>query len=248
MIHRTAIVATFLFLGAIAAATTAFVVPSPLFTPSSRITSKSTSVPAPSTIHHVVQSNTKTKGYDPKWKKQKTIAEEMGSAGDVGFDGVGLKGTIPVTFKQGNATKTSMAWAGQPLRDVATQAGQFIKYGCGKGECGTCECMVNGKWVRPCISTVPATDAGEAILVQVKATKAKTVSSGKFYSIRSIILGFWNNVLGMIGFVKTRRAARQNWEERHQYEEFVRIKTAEKRAARLQREAAAALALEGGSA
>jgi hypothetical protein len=82
----------------------------------------------------VVASNSKGKPYEPKWKKKKTLAEEQGSINDLGFEATGLKGTIPVVFRQGNETKTSMAWAGQPLRDVATQAGQFIKYGCGKGE------------------------------------------------------------------------------------------------------------------
>ena len=53
-------------------------------------------------------------------------------------------------------------------------------------------------------------------------------------------MGFWNNLLGMIGFVKFRRAAIKNWEERRAYEELVRVKTIEKRMQRLAREAAAA--------
>jgi len=89
-----------------------------------------------------VSKPTKKKGYEPKWKKKKTLAEEVGAAGtDGNFDRVGIKGDIPVVFKQGNSTKMTMATRGQPLRDVATQAGQFIKYGCGKGECGTCEAL-----------------------------------------------------------------------------------------------------------
>lgn len=82
----------------------------------------------------VVAGNSKGKPYEPKWTKKKTLAEEQGSVNDIGFENVGLKGTISVVFRQGNETKSSMAWAGQPLRDVATQAGQFIKYGCGKGK------------------------------------------------------------------------------------------------------------------
>jgi len=86
--------------------------------------------------------NRRKKGYEPKWKKKKTLAEEVGDSIAAGsFSNVGIKGDIPVTFKQGNVTKTTMASVGMPLRDVAIQAGQFIKYGCGKGECGTCEAL-----------------------------------------------------------------------------------------------------------
>ena len=128
-----------------------------------------------------------------------------------------------------------MALAGQPLRDVATQAGQFIKYGCGKGECGTCECLVNGQWIRPCCASVPPVAADQSYVVTVKETKAKVVSSGKFYSAKSFALGFWNNLLGMVGFVKARRKARENWKERQEYEELIRVKTLEKKMARAAR-------------
>ena len=173
--------------------------------------------------------------YVPKWKKKGTLAEESGNIDSLGFENVGLKGTIKVSFQQGNVTKTSMAWAGQPIRDVATQAGQFIKYGCGKGECGTCECMVNGQWIRPCTATVPATAGAPGALpfvINVKEVKAKSTSSGTFFSIRSFLMGFWNNLLGMVGFVKFRRAARKNWEERQEYEALVRQKTLERKLAR----------------
>lgn len=187
------------------------------------------SVQRPFTLIHAgaVQSETPKAGYVPKWKKKNTIAEELGSIGDVGFENVGLKGSIPVIFKQGNETKTSMAWTGQPIKDVASQAGQFIKYGCGKGDCGTCECMVNGKWIRPCVATVPAMSKGEELIIQLKAMKSKGTSSGTFFSIRSFLMGFWNNLLGMIGFVKFRRAARKNWEERREYEARVLQRTLE---------------------
>ena len=48
-------------------------------------------------------------------------------------------------------------------------------------------------------------------------------------------MGFWNNLLGMVGFVKMRRAARENWEERKAYESLVRQKTMEKKLQRMQR-------------
>ena len=203
------------------------------FTPSLLFGSSALSSPHRVALN-AVQTNGQGSGYVPKWTKKSTLADEQGSIKDIGFEKVGLKGTIPVVFKQGNDTRTSMAWTGQPLRDVAAQAGQFIKYGCGKGECGTCECMVNGKWIRPCISTVPAMATGEELIVQVKAVKSKSSSSGTFFSIRSFIMGFWNNLLGMIGFVKFRRAAKQNWDERKAYEELVAQKALEKKLRRAQ--------------
>lgn len=167
------------------------------------------------------------KKYEPKWVKKETL-------GGDGLDekGKGLIGDIPVVFKQGNSTKRTMALVGQPLSDVATQANQFIKYGCKKGECGTCECMVDGKWIRPCVESVPAIPKGQELVIQLKALKSKSTSSGKFYSVRSFFMGFYNNALGMIGFVKTRRESKKNWQDRLEYEELVRIKTLEKKSAR----------------
>jgi ferredoxin len=187
----------------------------------------------------------KKERYVPKWKKKQTLAEEMAVdpalPPTAKFDKIGIKGNILVSFKQGDETKTTMALPHQPLRDVATQAGQFIKYGCGKGECGTCECLIGGKWQRPCSTTVQqamvATDTvisndpnnPTTLLVQVKDVKAKVVSSGKFYSIRSFLLGFWNNFLGMIGFVRSSKAAKNNWQERMDYEKLVAQKALEKK-------------------
>jgi aerobic-type carbon monoxide dehydrogenase small subunit (CoxS/CutS family) len=167
-------------------------------------------------------------GYVPKWVKKKTLAEELG---DLDFQDKGIKGTVSVVFQQGDETKTTMAMPGQPLRDVATQAGQFIKYGCGKGECGTCEAMCNGKWVRPCKDVVPVGVAGE-IVVTVKEVAKKSKSSGKFFSVKSFFMGFYNNLLGMVGFVKYRQNAKKNWEERQEYEDLIRQLTLEKRAKR----------------
>lgn len=181
------------------------------------------------------------RNYEPKWKKQETLAEKLAKEGK--FDGsspadVGLVGSVPVVFKQGNATKTTMAIVGQPLSEVATQAGQYIKYGCGKGECGTCESLCNGKYIRPCTETVPNT--GEELVIVVKEVKNKSKSSGKFYSVRSFLFGFYNNILGMVGFVRTRKYAKRNWQERQEYEQNLKILTAKKKAERLAREQAAA--------
>ena len=183
-------------------------------------------------------------GYVPKWKKKKTLADD---SGNLDFSAKGIKGTVPVLFKQGDVTKSTMAMPGQPLRDVATQAGQFIKYGCGKGECGTCEAMCNGKWVRPCKDVVPVgLDAEEEIVVTVKDIASKTTSSGQFFSIKSFFMGFYNNVLGMVGFVKYRQNAKKNWEERQEYEDLIRTLTLEKRKARLARQGYPELAAKVG--
>ena len=168
------------------------------------------------------------KNYKPKWQKKETLVDDMG--GEVSVLDKGLIGTIPVIFKAGDEIKETVALPGQPISEVASQAGQFIKYGCGKGECGTCEAMCNGKWIRPCTASVPIDLAdGEELVIQVKKVKNKSRKSGKFYSFRSIFMGFYNNVLGMVGMVITRRAAKKNYNERMEYEDMVAKLTAEKK-------------------
>mmetsp|Transcript_14635 Transcript_14635/g.21620 ORF Transcript_14635/g.21620 Transcript_14635/m.21620 type:complete len:232 (-) Transcript_14635:84-779(-) len=177
----------------------------------------------------------KEKGYVPKWTKKLTLAEQtaLENGGNVDYKDVGLIGNVPVVFKEGKETKTTMALVGQPLSDVATQAGQFIKYGCKKGECGTCEALCNGQWVRPCMATVPADlTPGQDLVIQVKEIKKKSKSSGKFFSVKSFFMGFYNNLIGMVGFVTTRRAAKKNYQERMEYEDLIAQKTAAKKAAR----------------
>lgn len=137
-----------------------------------------------------------------------------------------------MVFKMGDETRTSVANVGDPLQDVASQAGQYIKYGCGKGECGTCESLCNGQWIRPCTAVVPAdydVDGSGQYVIQVKEVKNKAKSSGKFYSVRSFLFGFYNNVLGMAGMVITKRAAKKNYEERIEYEEMVKQRALEKK-------------------
>lgn len=170
------------------------------------------------------------KNYEPKWKKLKTLADKEGKAAP---KDIGLEGQISVVFKQGDKTIKTVASAGDPIRDVASQAGQFIKYGCGKGECGTCQALCNGKYIKPCMAIVPGDIApGEDYVIQVKEVKAKGKSSGKFYSARSFVMGFYNNLLGMYAFVKDRRLARRNYLERIEYEDMIEKKAAEKRALR----------------
>ena len=177
-----------------------------------------------------VRSHSVALNYEPKWKKKETLADQ--SSGDnVDFKDLGIEGSIKVVFKEGDEEKTTMANVGDPIRDLASQTGTFIKYGCGKGECGTCEALCNGKWIRPCMATVPSDLAeGEEYTIQVKSVKAKSKSSGKFYSVKSFFMGFYNNLLGMVGFVMTRRAARKNYQERMDFEDEVRRLTLEKKA------------------
>uniref|UniRef100_A0A7S1B4V7 2Fe-2S ferredoxin-type domain-containing protein n=1 Tax=Corethron hystrix TaxID=216773 RepID=A0A7S1B4V7_9STRA len=188
-----------------------------------------------STCLSVIESEKKNKGYERKWKKKQTLADQLQIDGKLPSDpeANGLVGDIPVIFKTGNNTIQTLAIAGQPLSEVASQAGVFIKYGCGKGDCGTCESMCNGKWIRPCVSLVPSDlQNGDEYVVQIKKTKNKAKSSGRFYSVRSILFGFYNNVLGMWGFVRTRKEAKKNWQERQDYEKRLEEIVAEKRAAR----------------
>eukprot|EP00967_Tisochrysis_lutea_P139153 scaffold252322_cov40-Tisochrysis_lutea.AAC.1 len=159
-----------------------------------------------------------------------TLAEKEGGADILGAAGVGLTGTIPVVFRQGNDTLTTMATAGQPLSsvrklatisasgDVAAQAGQYIKYKCRKGECGTCAVRVDGQWIKTCSVSIPFVPEGESYEVRahitlgsnalgsegvfVRGTMVKPSKSSRFFSFKSFIAGFRNNFLGMVGFVK----------------------------------------------
>lgn len=108
-----------------------------------------------------------------------TLADEAGGLADVkDASAVGLVGTIPIIFEQGNETLETMAIVGQPLSEVASQCGQYIKYKCGKGECGTCEVRVEGKWIRTCSTRVPALPPGEVYNVHVRASALLPVSVG----------------------------------------------------------------------
>mmetsp|Transcript_15007 Transcript_15007/g.27290 ORF Transcript_15007/g.27290 Transcript_15007/m.27290 type:complete len:245 (-) Transcript_15007:139-873(-) len=181
----------------------------------------------------------KKEGYVPKWKKIATLADSTGT-GDLSAKDKGLAGAIPIKFQQGKGESATFietaAMPGQPLKLVASQAGQYITYGCGKGECGTCESLCNGKYLRPCVDVVPTdlepdAETGEyaTLVIQVKGTKAKVVSSGKFFSAKSFILGFWNNLLGMGGLVRDRRKAKKNWQDRISNEDAIQKLTEEKK-------------------
>jgi hypothetical protein len=97
---------------------------------------------------------------------------------------------------------------------VAAQAGQFVKYKCLKGECGTCEVQVDGKWIRTCVTRVPALPPGEAFEVRVRGSMVASKAASRFFSIRSFIAGFRNNLLGMIGFVREGRKSTNQFQQR----------------------------------
>lgn len=211
------------------------------FTISSPLTSHTDTLSFPLSMSSATENekSAKKEGYVPKWKKKATLAEITGT-GELSAEDKGLAGAIPITFQQGKGESATFietsAMPGQPLKLVASQAGQYIKYGCGKGECGTCESLCNGKYLRPCVDVVPTdlepdaeTGKYASLVIQVKGTKAKVVSSGKFFSVKSFLLGFWNNLLGMGGFVRDRRKAKKNWQDRMTNEDEIKRLTAEKK-------------------
>ena len=131
---------------------------------------------------------------------------------------------------------------------VAAQAGQYIKYKCRKGECGTCEVHANGQAVRTCQTVVPALAAGEAYVVEVPLLKSKTKKASRFFSIKSFFAGFKNNLLGMVGFVRAGRKEKEAFNDRMSEEqrikELVAAKKAAKAAGNLDRKLANALPLK----
>jgi len=163
-----------------------------------------------------------------KWQNERTkLADDPNTIKDSG-----LAGAIQVLFKQGNATKMTRAEVGTPLSEVASQADQFIRYKCKKGECGTCEVQVNGKWVRTCVATVPYVE--DVFEVTVKPTMMKGQGkASKFYSVKSFIMGWYNNILGMVGFVKTSATEGKNFRDRLDGEDEVARLVAERKAKRL---------------
>merc|ERR1712129_111322 len=169
-----------------------------------------------------------SRGSHRKWEKAATLGETSGAT-DLSS---GLTGTIPVEFSYGNQSITTMAFAGQELSAVAAQSGQYIKYQCKKGQCGTCEVRVDGKWIRTCVSQVPYVDPGQTYKVQVKSSMKKAKSASGFYSFRSIFAGMKNNIVGMFGFLREGQKSQSRFEERIGGEEELMKLVAEKKAAK----------------
>jgi hypothetical protein len=166
------------------------------------------------------------------WSKRETLAEKAGGLADKGGAAIGLIGTIPVEFAQGDGVLVTLAMPGQPLSEVAAQAGQFIKYKCGKGECGTCEVRVDGKWIRTCSTRVPALAPGETFKVHVRGSMVSGKKASGFFSVKSFFDGFRNNFLGMVGFVREGRKSTDQFQERLETERMVLEMAAKKKAAK----------------
>ena len=66
--------------------------------------------------------------------------------------------SIPVRWPDGRITHEII---GQDWLVAASGAGISIPTGCLGGSCGACEIDVNGKTVRACISTVPASKSAK---------------------------------------------------------------------------------------
>jgi len=66
--------------------------------------------------------------------------------------------TITVQWPSGTTTEATV---GNDWLVAASAAGVSIPTGCLGGSCGACEIEVNGKVVRACISTVPASKSAK---------------------------------------------------------------------------------------
>ena len=62
---------------------------------------------------------------------------------------------------------------------------------------------------------------------------ASAAKSSKFYSFKSFVMGWYNNILGMVGFVKTSATEGKNFRDRLDGEDEVARLVAERKAARL---------------
>ena len=107
--------------------------------------------------------------------------------------------SIPIAFVPDNEndsfgpTEVS-AEVGEELSEVAEKAKIPIGYVCRKGECGTCEVNINGRWEKACQTQIRNLDVGED---KLKITVKKvTKKPSKFFSPMSFAEGVFNNGLG----------------------------------------------------
>ena len=63
----------------------------------------------------------------------------------------GAKDPIELTI----CGKKAKALPGQRMKDIIRAARAPIPFNCENGECGTCECLVNGRKTRVCQASVP---------------------------------------------------------------------------------------------
>ncbi len=116
---------------------------------------------------------------------------------------------------------------GAELSIVAENANVPIAYQCRKGECGTCEVNMNGKWVKTCQTQIPAMASNEELVVIVKKIKKKPA---KFFSPKSFAEGVFNNGLGVVGFVARGATSGKEFSERMDKEKSIEELVAERKA------------------
>lgn len=140
---------------------------------------------------------------------------------------------VPVETKVNTATIEFLpskiiatAAIGEKLSDVAKNANVEIKYKCKKGECGTCEVNIGGKWVKACQTTITSSDAMQITIREVVKKKPA------FFSPQSLADGFNNNVLGMVGLVSEGAKVDGEYEARMVREKKLADLVAAKKAAR----------------
>ena len=142
--------------------------------------------------------------------------------------GLGGKDTSLVNVEFLPSKTIVQAKKGDALAAVAEKAGVEIKFKCKKGECGTCEVNMNGKWVKACQTTVPSLSAGDtAVTITVKEIiKAPEKAPSKFFSPKSFVEGVVNNGLGVVGFVKVALEADDEFTARMKKEAILAEKVA----------------------
>ena len=138
-------------------------------------------------------------------------------------------GDTPVVFQPQNVM--TMARAGQPLSEVASQADVFIRYKCKKGQCKTCAVNIDGKWVSACQTKVPPQEPGKSFDVRVRPVSDahKTQEKAAFFTPKSFADGVVNNGLGVVGFVKEAFGADPDFKVRMERERLVEELLAQKR-------------------
>lgn len=130
--------------------------------------------------------------------------------------------------------KLIQAREGEPIGAVAERAGVTINYKCKKGECGTCQVRIDGKWVKACQAVV-SSPASSAILQINTSSKSSVASEGatkkpsKFFSPASFVEGIINNGAGVIGFLNEARKVDDAFEQRMAKERALNAKIAEKK-------------------
>jgi len=123
------------------------------------------------------------------------------------------KTSVPVRFLQTGVDNVEYgAEVGARLSQVAEDAAVPISYDCRQGKCGTCSVKVGSKWIKTCVSTVPAPLVPGEVM-EIIVPKA-AIKSSKFFSPRSFLDGVWNNALGIVGFVGKMTAADKQYQGR----------------------------------